>query len=468
MRLALAALGVAGAAGDFLYPDFNQTQGLIFNADAATSSCLDEEFEPNHYGDVQSDSDKTNDEIPMQRAETIDKYTERTVETDDHGDSRDIPTSSAVFGHRDNFRPHPRGRCPVRVRLNPSRPSRAGSMWYHTPIPINKGFQTLFTFQVSDHSKECSKHKDPTFSLHMYESCAVHGGDGFAFVIQRDNNETAAIGAAGRELGYGGIENSIAVEFDTWYNPDTNTTTTGVDMMVDHVAIHSRSTDKNSGAESASLGQQRPHAIGDGQVHLVKVVYLPYVATEYLANFTATPNLVPFIKDYDENRRLGTLVVFMDEGVEKDIPLMAIPINLSVLLDLPQDEAYAGFTAATGLKWEKHDVLSWIWCDQLGEGCQTSGNAAKFDYHQDSRFSAAAHVRRYNPGKGYGGTSSRNVPGETEPIESGSRPGDSTRHASPPTEPWAAPKVHRSEDRNEGLDAQAASMVPPLTEIRRE
>ena len=124
------------------------------------------------------DSDKTNDEIPMQRGETIDKYTERTVETDDYGDSRDIPTNSAVFGHRDNFRPHPEGRCPVRVRLNPSRPSRAGSVWHHTPVPINKGFQTLFTFQISDHSKECSKHKDPTFSLHMYESCAVHGGDG--------------------------------------------------------------------------------------------------------------------------------------------------------------------------------------------------------------------------------------------------------------------------------------------------
>ena len=82
---------------------------------------------------------------------------------------------------------------PVRVRLTPSRPSRAGSVWYHTPLPVNKGFQTLFTFQVSDHSKECSKHKDPTFSLNMYESCAVHGGDGFAFVIHRDTNETAAL-----------------------------------------------------------------------------------------------------------------------------------------------------------------------------------------------------------------------------------------------------------------------------------
>ena len=63
----------------------------------------------------------------------------------------------------------------------------------------------------------------------MYESCAVHGGDGFAFVIHADHNETGAIGNPGRELGYGGIANSIAVEFDTWYNPDTNTTTTGVD-----------------------------------------------------------------------------------------------------------------------------------------------------------------------------------------------------------------------------------------------
>lgn len=61
-----------------------------------------------------------------------------------------------------------------------------------------------------------------------YESCATHGGDGFAFVLQRDPNGTAALGAGGRGLGYEGIANSVAVEFDTWFNPDTNTTATGV------------------------------------------------------------------------------------------------------------------------------------------------------------------------------------------------------------------------------------------------
>lgn len=121
------------------------------------------------------------------------------------------------------------------------------------------------------HYRECSSHKDTAFSTHMYESCAVHGGDGFAFVLHHDDATTSAIGDSGRGLGYAGIENSLAVEFDTWYNPDVNHTATGVDLVVDHMAIHSKGKDANSAAESASLGQQRPHSLGDGKVHVVKV-----------------------------------------------------------------------------------------------------------------------------------------------------------------------------------------------------
>ena len=50
----------------------------------------------------------------------------------------------------------------------------------------------------------------------MYESCATAGGDGFAFVLHRDPSGSAALGTNGRGLGYEGIENSLAVEFDTW------------------------------------------------------------------------------------------------------------------------------------------------------------------------------------------------------------------------------------------------------------
>jgi hypothetical protein len=47
-----------------------------------------------------------------------------------------------------------------------------------------------------------------------------------------------------------------------------------------------------------------------------------------------------------------------------------------VLLRLPQDQAIVGFTASTGLKWQKHDILSWAWCgDQKDMPCDLTHQA---------------------------------------------------------------------------------------------
>lgn len=40
------------------------------------------------------------------------------------------------------------------------------------------------------------------------------GGDGFAFVIQGEG--PTAVGRSGNELGYGGITDSVAIEFDMY------------------------------------------------------------------------------------------------------------------------------------------------------------------------------------------------------------------------------------------------------------
>lgn len=51
-----------------------------------------------------------------------------------------------------------------------------------------------------------------------YTHCRSRGGDGIAFVIQEQ--DPRALGAGGAGLGYTGIENSLAVEFDTFYNSE--------------------------------------------------------------------------------------------------------------------------------------------------------------------------------------------------------------------------------------------------------
>lgn len=64
-------------------------------------------------------------------------------------------------------------------------------------------------------------------------------------------------------------------------------------------------------------------------------------------------------QDNGGGRRLGTLVVWLDDGIESDKPLLAVPINLSVLLDLPQDQACANAYVGNDLR-----VVRFVWVIQ--------------------------------------------------------------------------------------------------------
>ena len=320
-------------------------------------------------------------------------------------------------------------------------------MWYRELVPVANGFDTYFTFQISDHSKECTLHKDQYFSMLQHKTCNVHGGDGFAFVIQNDPNMTYALGNNGQHLGYGGIHNSLAISFDMFSNPGINEDNIGVD----HVSIQSRGHGINSADSKSLLGLPKPYDLADGKVHLVRVVYYGELLPQYLShNLVASQSLLPYLKDNGEQKRLGTLLVFMDDGIENDIPLLSMPINLSILLDMPDDKAYVGFTASTGRYYEKHDIVSWYWCDQ--EPCEKAG-LGDFHFHHKTNFSTTS-LRRFSPGTGYGGSD-------------GSE-GFPTHEKSPDTSAWRVPVEHFSSANNNGLAAEASYQTPPQTFYRRD
>lgn len=175
----------------------------------------------------------------------------------------DIAIHNGVFGHRDEFDLAATAGCSSRLRLTPSHPSKAGSVWYQSRVPVLKGFETTFSWKITDHSVECTDYVDRSFSQNVHKSCTVHGGDGFAFVLHGDPAEASALGGDGEQLGYGGISNSLAVEFDTWTNVDTQTD----DIFQDHISVHSGGPLlPNSPGKSTSLGYWRPYDIADGKV----------------------------------------------------------------------------------------------------------------------------------------------------------------------------------------------------------
>lgn len=61
---------IPSVVADFVYKDFEETTGLTFVADAATSSCVT--VEDTLYGDVQGTGDIFNYNSSIERSETTD------------------------------------------------------------------------------------------------------------------------------------------------------------------------------------------------------------------------------------------------------------------------------------------------------------------------------------------------------------------------------------------------------------
>jgi glucose/arabinose dehydrogenase len=192
----------------------------------------------------------------------------------------------------------------TRIRLTPALNDQVGGLWWSTKEHVANGFDTTFAFQLS----------------------AGGGADGFALVIQ--NQSSSPLGASGCELGYNGIANSIAIEFDTYVNATCGSTSI-VDPHGIHVSVHSLGTAPNSVDESASLGSTiAVPSFTDGAVHVGRVKYAG-----------------------------GTLSVFIDDLV---LPVLNVTVVLPTFLNLDQGTAWVGFVASTGGAFEQHDLHSWV------------------------------------------------------------------------------------------------------------
>ncbi|POM70789.1 Hypothetical protein PHPALM_12723 [Phytophthora palmivora] len=102
-----------------------------------------------------------------------------------------------------------------------------------------------------------------------------------------------------------------------------------------------------------------------GAVQEIRALPWASLAIEFDTWFSATANLPEFIKDVSEGRRVGTLLVFIDNGIKNDRPMLAIPINLAATPRLDSDESFVGFTATTSSSWQKHDILGWFYCTEV-------------------------------------------------------------------------------------------------------
>lgn len=184
----------------------------------------------------------------------------------------------------------------------------ANALWFQTQINVASGFQTRFSFRVEDPQGQ--------------------GAEGFAFVLQNDN--ASPFGGAGGDLGYSGILNSLAIEFDMHQdvaNSDPNN---------NHVSFHTRGGVGNNPLEQAPVSIDSSACTGgSGSMY--------WLTTTNLENFADGKTHHVTINYFGD---MKVLHVTVDNAVS---PQLQCTLDLEYTLDLMLGNmSWVGFTGSTG------------------------------------------------------------------------------------------------------------------------
>ena len=208
------------------------------------------------------------------------------------------------------------------VRLTPAMPQKQGAIWNTDQVYVRNGFTTEFKFRFSN-------------PYNAFEDGSLPGADGIAFVIQNVN--PTACGTNGGGIGFEGIANSLAVEFDTYKNSDPPYN----DADGNHVAVFCNGKQPNTSNHKSKANLGTTNNIipmrADSTVYYAKI--------DYIAN-------------------ANKLDIYLDSTGLFLKPVLTIDsIDLSKLIDLQDGlKAFAGITSATGTSYENQDILEWSVC----------------------------------------------------------------------------------------------------------
>ena len=195
-----------------------------------------------------------------------------------------------------------------RLRLTPSAPSLAGSAFSTLGVGLSASysFSTFFSFQITANGG--------------IGDGDGQGADGLTFIVQTVSNTA---GGGGGGIGYQGIAQSIAIEYDTFNNGEINGNHVGLDV--------------NGSVNSINSVAVAPR-LNDGNIWYSWVDYNG--ATDTLEVRLSQVNIRPI---------LATLT-------QTGFDLQSYILNTN---------AFVGFSAGTGAGFGNHDILSWVFVDEF-------------------------------------------------------------------------------------------------------
>lgn len=195
-----------------------------------------------------------------------------------------------------------------KLTLTPANFGQGGSAFSTNTVLLNANvsFSTVFSFEI------------------LRRGGLANGADGLTFTMQTNSNN---VGSSGGGIGYAGIGNSVAVEFDTYDNGEPGGS--------NHVGI-----DLNGSMNSIT-------------------------STPFGVDFD---NAATWFAWVDYNGVSDLLEVRWANSSSRPLLSMLSAAGLDLPTILGSNSVYVGFTSGTGAGYGEHNILSWNFQDDFNEG----------------------------------------------------------------------------------------------------
>lgn len=185
------------------------------------------------------------------------------------------------------------------------------------------------------------------FQFRFTGSGGVDPADGITFVLAAS---PTGLGGAGVGMGYSGMGNSVAIEFDTYNNgnPASLGRFTAEPDSSNHVAIDTDGNLTNTAWTNVYGNGSCGFASGTPAQN-------PYTAPGCMSN----GDLWTVNMSYDGTK----LNVSLKDSAEASSFTAIDNQAIDIASLLGTTSAYVGFTAGTGAGWENHDILNWTFAN---------------------------------------------------------------------------------------------------------
>lgn len=197
------------------------------------------------------------------------------------------------------------------LRLTSASSFQNGAAYSTTPVTLGPSdtFSTTFEFQFTD-------------------TGGIDPADGITFVLAASSS---GLGDSGGGLGYEGVANSIAIEFDTYENGGADSSSNHVAIDTGGVLTDTDLTNLYGIATCDTSTNSQAGCMSNGDIWSVTIGY----------NGTDLS-----VSAWDTTGEAAPFTVYS-----------SLPI--SIASDLGTSAAFIGFTGSTGNGWENQDILNW-------------------------------------------------------------------------------------------------------------